>query len=638
MSPAASRTVSAALSLVVGIAATGCEQEPVYPERAVGTRAPVTASCDEASDLRCMLPWPSNTYARVDKDSKTGLRLALSDRHLPSFDDVTSINRGDGFSRNSTLLAGFKARLGDVQGSCRLIVAQHDHPSYGQDVPLWTWVEQRDEFAEALLLASPLGPMLPNADHVAVVLKSLRKASGAALKPLRPTLLALGLVAAKNPREHRRVAYHAPTRLALQKAGIDFSDILMVWEFTTRSQEDPTKYLLRMQQLAMESIATPEVQVVVDRVRIPGVAGAAAVVEGRLTGLPQFLNEARDSLVLDSRGLPLAAGYTDAPFRIVIPLGSGDYRVVMYGHGTGGGFDDSTLDAELAALGAAKVGVRFRGWTSSEIIATWTLLGEMFAGIDRSTSHLLQSLSEAAAIQEALWGPLGDVLAASFLGDQRNPAASRRPDPDTPLWAGGSLGGTMGMVYSSAHPDIQYGVLNVPGAAWTHWIPMAYDYGVISLLYVDAYGGRINLLHATSMAQGNWDPVDGASWLERWRGKNGVWLIQESVGDPILPNRGSDMVAICASATHVGAVIQPVYGLENGERADNKSGITQFLVPQTWSDLDIHGFTSKDNVAGQAAREQIYNFMSSVWSGAPEITVPAACAATNDGSCNFSDM
>jgi hypothetical protein len=52
--------------------------------------------------------------------------------------------------------------------------------------------------------------------------------------------------------------------------------------------------------------------------------------------------------------------------------------------------------------------------------------------------------------------------------------------------------------------------------------------------------------------------------------------------------------------------------------------------------LEIHGFAARDTPAGAAAREQITDFIRSVWSGAPRITVPAGCRAnTPPGSCDF---
>jgi hypothetical protein len=259
----------------------------------------------------------------------------------------------------------------------------------------------------------------------------------------------------------------------------------------------------------------------------------------------------------------------------------------------------------------------------------------MFKGVHQSTSKLTQSLAEVAAIQAALWGPLGDLLAAEQLGGQPNPAAGRRPDPDTPVWAGGSLGGTMGMVYTMAHPEIRHAALNVPGAAWTHFIPMAFDYRLISLLFEPGYGGPINLLQVTAMAQIAWDPVDGAAWIHRWPEQQGTILVQESIGDPILPNPGSDMVAICVGATQVAQAIAPVSGLQRADSISGASGMTQFKVPQDWDDLDIHGFGSHGHVAGQAARAQIYDYFRTVWAGAPAITIPEACVDNGD-SCDFS--
>ena len=133
-------------------------------------------------------------------------------------------------------------------------------------------------------------------------------------------------------------------------------------------------------------------------------------------------------------------------------------------------------------------------------------------------------------------------------------------------------------------------------------------------------------------AQTSWDPVDGAAWIDVWAEKNGTFLIQESIGDPVMPNNATAMVAVSVGAKQVGAVLDPLHGLTSGDVAENMSAITQYLVPET-DELAIHGFGGRDTPAGFACREQIKNYLESVWAGAPRITIPSGCV---EGSCDFS--
>jgi hypothetical protein len=57
------------------------------------------------------------------------------------------------------------------------------------------------------------------------------------------TRAALGLAAPATEEQSRARAYHAPTRAMLVRAGVDLAHVSRVWDFTTRSREQPTRVL-----------------------------------------------------------------------------------------------------------------------------------------------------------------------------------------------------------------------------------------------------------------------------------------------------------------------------------------------------------------------------------------------------------
>ncbi len=611
------------------------------PERKPQDRSPLTAACDAMDPVRCLLPWPSSTFLAKDAASATGVRIALDPKNFAGRDDVRSINRADGFSRVTPLVTAYEAKLAPVATTgagtpVRLFLAQADHPRYGEEMPLRIRVDlNEDDYGgpQSFVFAYPLRALEAGADYVAVVLDDLKADGGAAIEAEPAAKIALGLVAPKTHEEAVLVAYHAPTRATLKKAGIDPARVLRVWDFTTRSAEDATRRLKSMRAEVIGAATQKQTSVAIDSVVVPGTGPIAAIVEGRLTGLPSYVDstDLAAGLTLDPGGLPVASGTRDAPFRVVVPVGVGDYRVVMYGHGTGGTFHDETFDAEIASLGFGKVGIQFDGWTEKEVLDTLVGLGHMFQGTAHSSARLMQAIADGAGIEASLGGVLGATLGAPMLGNQPNPAAGRHPDDSIPVWAGGSLGGSLGLVYASADPAMKHGVLNVPGAGWTHFIPGSVIVGMLGPILKGNFGGPLDLSHAIAMGQSNWDDIDGAVWAADLADKKQVFLIQESIGDPVLTNPGSELLAVTTGAAQVGAVLVPIAGVKSVKEAVGQSGITQYHVSDE-GPFDIHGFAAKNTPAGLAARAQITSFVQSVWAGAPLVTVPAGCTG---GSCDF---
>jgi hypothetical protein len=132
------------------------------------------------------------------------------------------------------------------------------------------------------------------------------------------------------------------------------------------------------------------------------------------------------------------------------------------------------------------------------------------------------------------------------------------------------------------------------------------------------------------MSQNAWDDVDGAAWED----PGSVILMQESIGDPVLPNVGTAMLAHARGAVRVGGALDDMLDdVDTADATEGQTAITQYLTPFT-DDYDIHGFAVTDSAVGAAAREQLDVFLESWLAGeAPEVELPDACV---DGVCDFS--
>ncbi|MEZ4459377.1 MAG: hypothetical protein R3E66_06540 [bacterium] len=591
-------------------------------DRAFGERVARNLECDPLDPLICASPWPNNAFTQ-SAETPTGLRLAVAPAAVAKNDVLLPLNRIDGFSTLSTLTIAFEGTLDE---------SSFGGP-YGGAVQLWQ-TDPRVEFplaikkvekrfntgaVQTLLVANPLRPLNHNSDYVAVVTGQLR---GQNVAQDAWTAVAVGATP-QNDDEVAFAAYHAPTRQTLSDAGISADQVIRVWDFTTRSNENLVALLPNMMQRSVEAVENDAINLTVTKVTVPQDGPIALIVEGLMGGLPNFLNND----VIDADGAQVY-GQTSTVFRVMVPRGTGDYRAVMYGHGTGGELGDPAFDDALAGLGIAKVSLEWTGWTETGLPQTAFFMNRVLDGSWRSTSKLLQALGHGAAVQASLDGVLGDLLAAEQIDGQPNPVAGRRPDMRIPVWTGGSMGGTLGLVYTLANPTLDFAVLNVPGAAWTHWIPDSDIYAFFSVLLNSNYPTLFDVTHALAMAQLLWDPVDGGAYDIP---EDMVALIQESVGDPILPNAGTNMVATATRAVQLGEVIVPIEGVQTAVGPVSQTAVTQYRVNST-EPYAIHGFGAGDSPAGVAARAQILSFLSSVWAGDLSISVPAECP---DQNCDF---
>ncbi|MCU0656814.1 MAG: hypothetical protein MUF64_16640 [Polyangiaceae bacterium] len=605
-------------------------------------RTPRTAPCDEADPRRCLLPWPSSTFTRADPSSATGLRLAVEASSLfSSGDDPATLNLADGFSRVTPLATMFPGEVAPVpdaldgRGPIRLLLAQHDAADRGRAIPLRFQVStgstDDEVLLESLVLAFPLEQLAPASDYVVFVLDELP--SSIPQTAPRSVRLSLGLEAPQDQQEAELQAYHAPTRALLAGASVDLNRVTRVWNFTTRSEEDPKRRLRAMREATAAAVAEGRATVAIEKMEVRSEGPVAAVVEGKIKGLPLFVEETEGAgLKLGASGEPEALRDHDAPFRVTLPAGQGSYRVVLFGHGTGGSYRNNDFDGDLAEAGVSKVSMQFYGWTDDEVIDTFSGFSRIAVGSHHSTARLMQAIADGAAIEEALRGPLGSALEGAELAGQPNPAAGRKMDASVPVWLGGSLGGTMGALYTGSAPRRFAGVFNVGGAAWTHFIPSSLPFTLVNLLLKSQFGGDLNVLAALATTQGTWDEIDGATWSRELSAPGQAFLIQESMGDPVLPNPGTEALARVTAAVLVGQPLQAVPGVSSAASVAGASALTQYRVASEDSSA-IHGFAARNEPAGKAAREQIFAFLTSVWAGAPVITVPASCP---EQRCDFS--
>lgn len=628
------RSVLVSLALAVSCAGPSF---PVTPRQA-GDRTPLTSSCSPFDTERCVVPWPSNSFTTADATTATGLRVQFDVSHVNPMDHGdTRLSVADGFSRVTSLAVQLEGTLdpasfgGPRGGAIRLFVSSPHSAHYGEEVPLamQTYVDGVHAMSpRAALIADPLVMLEPETDYVVVVTDALHTSTGPAPSANHATEVALGILPPGSPDEARLAGYYVPIVAFLAHVHVDPMRVVRAWDFTTRSVSNATAPLDSMIDAAVHAIDSGAITIAWDVVQNQPPGGAiATILEGRLVGLPNWL-DSTNAMMTDRNGIPTTMGTTDAPFRVVIPSGTGSYRAVLYGHGAAGNYHDNSFDTTLAQHNVAKVAVQFYGWTDSTLITTLARLPNILDGAHRAFAPLMQAIAHTCAVRRALDTILAAALAAPMLNGVANPNAGRHVDWSHPTWVGGSLGGTVGLTVAAVSDEIHTAVLNVPGAAWSRFV----FHSQILQTFLSGIAMRngnstANVVSLIAVGQTIFDTVDGATFAERGLAGGDVYLEQESMGDLVLPNPGNEFVAIVTHATQVGVVLRPIEGLTAADHATGTSGMTQYRVGDTGY-FDVHGFAARNTDAGHAAFAQITAFLDSAWAGTPTITVPSGCGAS----------
>ncbi len=624
--------------------------------------APLGEECDQSDPTLCLLPFPSDFYTRADSATRTGRRINLNLRSFNSADDVSRANLADGFSRASPVVAGLSGIL-DVASlglesapetaTLRLYVADSASAENGRAVAL-----RYGSFADAVrgqsvAVGYPQRNLGARTKHVVVLLDSARQTNGAPFRQDRIVRVALGLESAQGANETALFDRYQDIRAFLTSKGIASEHVLRAWSFTTRSTEDAQGILMAMREEGLRRVVDNRITVQIDSVEHRATGAVHSIVLGRLLGVPDYRNNIQD-IALSAANLPMNPTDGVMPFRLMIPRASAtcsDYRMTIYGHGAGGNHTDDDFDEEFAGLCFGKLSVSYYGWTNAcplglpaercrTVPDVAAGLANLLQGAHRAAGGLLDAINQVFIMNRVLPTLMDTVASGTTLpqfsatgmriGDEPNPHAGRHLDFSTHFYLGGSLGGTMGLIIGKADDQINRGVLNVPGAGWSHWVTESFLYTLFSGTIIAQNGNSILAIPALlSAGQILFDPIDGLTY-EGLPGDD-VFLVQESLGDEVMPNNATTNVVRTVNAVQIGTVLRDVLGVEHATTARGRSGYTQYAV--TAGIYQKHGFAIQNNAAGHAAFEQMRTYADAAWgNGITEIVVPASCP---NGRCDF---
>lgn len=536
--------------------------------------------CDPIAPELCGLPFPSNVYMVADETSPTGARVAFGPTTLPVSDDGLQstpdlLNVADGFSPTAGPIA-FLAGATDtgfapptnpgasLSGDSPTLILDADT---GALVPHFAELDRsHDDDSRRAILLRPV-TLLEHGHRYIVALRGVVDAEGTPVAP-SPVFAALrDGTAHDDPSVEARRGLYADIFERLDAAGVDHADLQLAWDFTVASRDSTAGRLLSMRDDALARAGTGA-NYAFTSVETDPDPGIILRVEGTVD-VPLYLDDGGPggTLVLGDDGLPVYQGSYPYPFVLLVPESCAGQScpVVQYGHGLFGSrysIDQDGYYAAASTFGAVVLSMDWIGMSNADIavIAAAAAGGDVsgFASIpDRSQ----QGMVNLAVALRTLQGTMRDDAALQFDGV---PVV----DPDVRYYVGGSQGGIYGATYMAVSPDIERGVLVVPGMSYSLMLPRSvYWSDYATPFVVDRFEDPRVVQLVLGYVQMLWDRAEPSGYAtaisdDPFPGTPAHRvLLMEGVGDHQVPNLSTELLARAVGAAYLAPGNRELYAL-----------------------------------------------------------------------------
>jgi hypothetical protein len=528
------------------------KKQPDVTSPFCGLTVDATPGCDPLIEERCILPFPSSRFLVPDASTPTGLRVHYGANALPKnvggkHVDPTDWNTLDGFSPAPMIMALFPDTGAPVDLTASGVAPQtdfarsldDDHPivlmqaATGERVLHFAELDANTaEVSKRALLIRP-GKRLDDATRYIVAIRNLVDTNGT---PIRPRLVFRALRDATDKAQveaacgspcgaliDERKAAFDDVFTTLQQNGVDPSELVLAWDFTTASTEALTGWLVSIRD---QAFALPTPSFTVTSVDDGGGAGVSDDIYQRIQGTfqaPLFMTaDAPASRLNLVNGVPTQNGYATVPFVVEIPRLAWDgdpnaeatpFRASLWGHGLLG----DRFQVHNALAGAAN--------TYGYVIAAVDMQGMANEDVEPAVVPAINDFSLFHYIPERLQqGLLNHLLLGRLLGDPVNgfdsdPAfqlgVSATPIIDTSevYYSGGSQGGIFGLTIMGVAENFDRGFLAVPGANYSTLLHRASPFRLFLTILNVSYPDKLDQQILVGLVQQLWDRADPISYL-----------------------------------------------------------------------------------------------------------------------------
>jgi pimeloyl-ACP methyl ester carboxylesterase len=567
------------------------------------------SGCDPTDPVRCVLPWPSGYFQVADDTLPSGVRNAFGPDSLPVNRDAVKftpdqLNEKDGFATLTPLVVGFEnldvTTLIGHQDLDRYSAADATtvivNAETGERVPHFAEMDHSAPIEQRLLILRPVTPMAPGTRHV-VGIRGLKHADGSNVIP-SPAFKGLR----DNDDEadpdvpRMRDRYETGIFDVLAADGFNRSELQLAWDFTTGSQAHNLKDITHIRDDAMSRMPTDGPGFEIDTVEIsendctdPGET-IHKTIEGRVF-VPRYtdLDTSGAIFVRGDDQLPVYQEDTDPNFILRIPCSvyadpSAATMILQYGHGLLG--DRGEARTSWLSEYANREGfiVFAMDWTGMSTVDA-TPIALMIAS-DISGFRMVPERSQQGLIEFVY----GLRMMQSTIVDHEELAYDGTAILDSlPIgYLGNSQGGILGAAYVALSPDLERGVVGVPGMPYSLLMNRSTNFEPFMLLFKSKFTDARDITLILGIMQTLWDPGEPSGFAHALNqtplpgNVAKAVLIQAGRGDAQVSTLGAHIMARAFGAAGVTPMARPIWGVE--EQAPGFRGSA--IVEIDFTDVD----------------------------------------------------
>jgi hypothetical protein len=524
--------------------------------------------CNPLGGSACVTPWPSSLYEKDDPSTETKRRLAIPKGALPrNFDNIEvnpeMYNDQDGFSYAAPAMIAFDT---GVDGSKLMNASQIEMSvtaasptvmidmSTGELVHHFAELDAREpnKIASQALYIRQAQQLKPATRYAVAIKKTLKAKDGGEL----PISEGFQAILDGEETNHERLEAIRPRFkeifAALEAKGISKEDLVVAWDFTTRSRANVQNDLYYAREAALAAMGTnaANLSFTVDSDTTPTDTRWARRIDGTYE-VPMFLNmEGFGPGILlnrDSGGRPTPMGKYRAPFTAMVPQcaldATGPVPVIEYGHGLLGDAKGQVPSGGPRAAGleicAILIGTDMRGMSAQDVPNVALALN------DNNLSHLVFDVLIQGMINHVILVQLTKTKMAQELFVKPNGGPSL-VDPERIYWYGISQGGIMGTTVCGIDPVIKRCVVQVNAINYSMMLERSLDWPTYRTTLIGAYDDPLVIALMLNLMQNEWDRTEPVVVADVITGEGFPGtppkqvLMQVAIADDEVPNVASE--------------------------------------------------------------------------------------------------